>query len=76
MPLGTGAEYRGTETDGSPASEYCLFCYKDGNFTNPDQTVDEMVQSSIDFMTGNLGFSREEAAKRSNEVIPGLKCWT
>ena len=28
---------------------------------NPKQTVDEMVESSIEFMTTNLGFSKEKA---------------
>jgi hypothetical protein len=64
-----------TDGDGPPVSEYCMFCYKDGAFTAPEQTVDEMVQSSIDFMTANLGFDREQATKMSNDVIRSLKRW-
>ena len=59
----------------SPVSEYCQFCYKDGGFTNPDQTLDEMVQSSVDFMTANLGFTPEKASEMSNDIIPRLKRW-
>jgi hypothetical protein len=77
MPLaGAEIENLGTEADGSPASEYCQFCYQGGGFTRPDLTVDEMVQSSVDFMTANLGFSREQASQMSNDVIPKLKRWT
>lgn len=75
MPLSAEFENYGTEADGSPVSEYCQFCYQGGGFTKPDQTVEEMVQSSVDFMTANLGFSREQAAEMSNDVIPGLKRW-
>ena len=76
MPLTGGVEYMGTESDGSPASEYCMFCYQAGAFTDPDQTVDGMVDTSIGFMTGNLGFSQEDATRMSNDVIRRLKRWT
>ena len=75
MPLSGDTKNFGTESDGSPASEYCMFCYQNGAFTDPDQTVDGMVQSSIDFMTSNLGFSQEKATQMSNDVIPKLKRW-
>lgn len=75
MPLSGEVENYGTAADGSPVSEYCTFCYQGGGFTKPDQTVEEMVQSSIDFMTANLGFSREQATEMSNDVIPKLKRW-
>ena len=75
MPLEASFKNYGTESDGSPASEYCMFCYQDGAFTNPTQTVDEMVQSSIDFMTGSMEFTLEQASKMSNDVIRRLKRW-
>lgn len=75
MPIDAAFKNLGTEADGSPASEYCMFCYKDGTFTHPTQTVDEMVQTSIDFMTANLGFEPEQAGQMSNDVIRGLKRW-
>ena len=40
MPLSDEFKNLGTESDGSPVSEYCMFCYQNGGFTNPDQTVD------------------------------------
>jgi hypothetical protein len=65
----------GTEADGSVALKYCTFCYQNGGFTNPDQSLDEMVASSVDFMTENLGFSAAEATELSNNVIRKLKRW-
>ncbi|MFN2502314.1 MAG: zinc ribbon domain-containing protein [Pyrinomonadaceae bacterium] len=76
MPIEGPAENRGTEADGSASSEYCKFCYQNGAFTAPDQTVDGMVQTSIDFMTSSLGFTHDEASQMSNDVIRRLKRWS
>ncbi len=75
MPLEASFNNFGTDADGSPVSEYCMFCYQNGAFTNPTQTVDEMVQSSIGFMTANMGFEQDQATQMSNDVIRGLKRW-
>ncbi len=75
MPLEASGKNLGTDADGSPVSEYCMFCYQNGAFTNPTQTVDEMVQSSIDFMTGTMEFTPEQATQMSNDVIRTLKRW-
>lgn len=66
----------GTEADNTPAAEYCQFCYQSGGFTDPDQTVDGMIQRSVDFMTADLGFEEDTAEKMSNDVIRRLKRWT
>ncbi len=75
MPVSAEFGNYGTQADGSPETGFCQFCFQDGGFTNPDQTLDGMVQSSIDFMTANLGFTREKASEMSNDVIPRLKRW-
>jgi DNA-directed RNA polymerase subunit N (RpoN/RPB10) len=76
MPLDASFKNFGTEADGSPAAEYCTFCYQKGAFTNPTQTLEEMLQSSIDFMTKEFKIPVEQAWKMSNDVIPGLKRWS
>ncbi len=75
MPLSDEVKNYGTAADGSPVSEYCMFCYANGGFTNPDQTVDEMVQSSIDFMSVEFKMPVEQATQISNDVIRKLKRW-
>ena len=75
MPIDESAANFGTEADGSAASEYCIFCYQNGGFTDPQQSLDEMVASSVNFMTENLGFSAAEVAELSNNVIRKLKRW-
>lgn len=75
MPVSDEFGNFGTMADGAKNPEYCSFCFQNGAFTNPDQTVEQMVQTSIDFMTANLGFTREKAAEMSNAVIPNLRRW-
>ena len=75
MPLSTEFGNYGTESDGSPTSEYCQFCYQGGAFVKPDQTVDQMVQSSIDFMTAEFKMPIAQASQMSNDVIRKLKRW-
>ncbi|HVX58244.1 MAG TPA: zinc ribbon domain-containing protein [Candidatus Saccharimonadales bacterium] len=41
MPLNMD-EQHGTETDGSLSPKFCVHCYKGGEFTWPDATLDQM----------------------------------
>ena len=75
MPLDASFDNYGTEADGSRTEEYCQFCYKDGSFANPHQTVDEMVRSSTAFMTSEFGMPYEQASQISNDVIRQLRRW-
>jgi hypothetical protein len=74
MPLGATGFY-GTNVDGTESLEYCTFCYQHGQFTDPDATLEGMIQSSVLFMSEKLGFSEERAIQMSQEVIPNLKRW-
>lgn len=75
MPLSEEFGNLGTNADGTNAPEYCIFCFKGGNFTNPDQTMGEMIQSSIENMTNDLQMPEEQAANLANSFIPTLKRW-
>ena len=74
MPLGTPGYY-GTNTDNSENTQYCTFCFQKGQFTNPDQTLSEMITSSVKYMTENLKISKTAATQLSNSIIPQLKRW-
>ena len=73
MPLGDG--FFGTEKNGSETQEYCKFCYQDGEYVQPDLTVDDMIQMSINNMTTAQGMSQEESERLAQEYIPNLKRW-
>ena len=73
MPLSEKFGNLGTNGDGTKTSEYCIFCFADGNFTNPNQTLDEMIQSSIDNMTAEFNISIEQSRYLANSFIPNLR---
>ena len=42
MPLSKDPEKGGTEKDSSKSLMYCSYCYKNGEFTQPDFTATDM----------------------------------
>lgn len=75
MPLSEGFGNLGTNADNSNTWEYCTFCFQNGEFTNPTQTLEEMMASSIENMTTDLGMPLEQATQLANSFIPTLKRW-
>ena len=75
MPLSDAFGNFGTNSDGSKNPEYCSFCFQNGAFTNPNQTLEEMIQSSIENMTTDLGAPVDKATELANRVIPKLRRW-
>ena len=43
MPISKDPEGGGTLADGSFTIEYCSHCYRDGQFTEPDLSLDQMI---------------------------------
>ncbi len=75
MPTAKEFGNLGTASDGSDVSEYCIFCFSGGGFTKPNQTLEEMIQSSIENMTTDLQMPLEQATNLANSFIPTLKRW-
>lgn len=44
MPLKRDEEGGGTNADGTKSMMYCSRCYRNGGFTQPNMTVDEMKE--------------------------------
>lgn len=77
MPM-TEDKHFGTEADGTPSREYCTYCYQNGSFTNPNATLDGMV----DFLSASWGewtqrpdLSAEEAKPEVFSILTNLKRW-
>ena len=51
MPMKKDTQGGGSNSDGSKSTEYCSFCYQDGQFTQPDFTAEEMQRFCIEKMT-------------------------
>jgi len=72
-------EVFGTDNDGSKNEEYCIYCYKDGDFT-VDCTMEEMIEVSVKHMkeSGMLkeqNKTEEEARQFMYSFFPKLKRW-
>lgn len=75
MPLGEEAELLGTEKDGSKNAEYCIYCYRDGDFT-ADLTMEEMINSCVSFMLeAHPALAPAKARAMMGAVLPRLKRW-
>lgn len=76
MPL-DAPEHKGTHTDGTLSDEFCTYCYKDGAFTAPEMTMDEMIAFNLDFneKNGHPFGTQEEAKKMMQSWFPTLGRW-
>ena len=78
MPMDSD-EVRGTEADGSLNPDYCIYCYKDGKFTN-DMTMEEAIEHNLQYLDefnkdSDKQFSKDEARAEMLKFFPTLKRW-
>ena len=74
MPLIKDKRGGGTEADGTRSKMYCSYCYDNGEFINPDMSVDEMKELVKDIAKEKLhvpGF----IAQLLTTGIPNLERW-
>lgn len=72
MPM--AEDFYGTNQDGSKNSEYCKYCYVNGAFHNPDETLEGMINTCVPFMV-EQGTPEKDARAQLNELLPQLKRW-
>lgn len=74
MPL-KSEELYGTNADGSKNEDYCIYCFKDGEFTS-DMTMEDMMNFCIEKMLEcHPDMEKDEAASMMAEAFPKLKRW-
>ena len=75
MPLETENVY-GTNADGTPNNEYCHHCLQAGAFGNPNETMEEMIESCIPHVLEAHVWPNEETARTEMmKIFPTLKRW-
>lgn len=79
MPL-AATEHFGTNSNGSPITDYCCFCYQNGNFTH-NLSLEETIENSVSYMDGTekidgRTLTKDEAALRMHIQLPMLKRWS
>lgn len=75
MPL-SQQEFFGTEADSSKNQKYCIYCYKDGQFTQPDASLEQMIQiSAKGWSDQDPTVSLQQAMEQMTQVLPHLERW-
>jgi transcriptional regulator with XRE-family HTH domain len=64
----------GTNADGTWNTDYCIYCYKDGEWVDPNQTVQGIIDYTVPFMT-SPSMTADEARELLDKWIPTLKRW-
>ncbi|MCL2371575.1 zinc ribbon domain-containing protein [Candidatus Saccharibacteria bacterium] len=64
---------KGTNENGTPNEEYCIYCFKDGVFTS-NMTLDEMIADSVNYAE-MADLSKEEMLEHARKTLPTLKRW-
>ena len=77
MPL--TSEILGTNADGTPNGDYCIYCYKDGEFTE-DMTMEQMIDYCARFTDeinrqSGQSLTEEQAKEMMRSCFPQLKRW-
>lgn len=77
MPLTN--EILGTNADGSANEDYCIYCYKDGKFTQ-DMTMEQMIDHCAQFTEeisrqSGQNLTKEQAKDMMRRFFPHLKRW-
>ena len=70
------AELAGTEANGEKSQDYCIYCYKEGKFTQPDATLDVMINISAEVWADkDPNVTVEQAKAQLRKKLPVLKRW-
>ena len=72
MPMEDESLY-GTNADGSKNSDYCKYCYKDGEFLQ-HATMEEYIEMMVPFAS-QAGMTGEQMREYCTKVYPTLKRW-
>lgn len=74
MPLARD-EDAGTEADGSRSTAYCIYCYRDGAFIEPNLTREGAVGKYAPMMAANLEMPLEKAEEMVRQYLLTLPRW-
>jgi hypothetical protein len=72
MAINTENQF-GTNADKNKNKEYCIFCFKNGEFTF-DGTYDEFVKKQVNLAIEKFNIPKKKALEMTNNLIQ-LKRW-
>ena len=68
-------EMFGTHADGSKSEEYCAYCFQEGKFTEPEISMQEMIDKCVTIMNQRKIMSEDKARDLMAKTIPSLNRW-
>lgn len=71
----SGPEDFGTNADGNKNDDYCVYCFKGGNFVNPNITMEQMIDIAAVLMAALMNITEKDAKGKAKIAIPKLKRW-
>jgi len=74
MPMVKPEDF-GTNAGGSKNKEYCHFCFQNGEFTDPDITMEQMIDKVARLMAQLHQMPQAQATGMAKTFIPKLKRW-
>jgi len=74
MPLEEPQQF-GTDASGTRVNDYCVYCYREGHFTEPHITREQMIAKVADLLARIEEIPPTEAQETADRTIPHLKRW-
>ena len=65
----------GTNVNGRMSKEYCKFCFQKGKFSDPNITMQQMIEKVAGFMMTLEKMPEAEAKGMAKSSVPKLKRW-
>lgn len=75
MPLGKPEDF-GTDPAGYRVNDYCVHCYANGAFTQPDISMDAMKDFCVGIMAKEGIMPAAQASALLTDVMPRLRRWS
>lgn len=69
------SECFGTNTDKTKNNDYCCHCFQNGDFVEPQMTMEEMIDLVTSIMIEKMEMSETDAKTICQAFIPTLKRW-
>ena len=74
MPIQDPKDF-GTTASGAKNLDYCRFCYQDGKFTDPDITLEQMIEKCTGIAATKKNMTEDKAKEIVSDYMPRLKRW-
>ena len=74
MPMRKPDDF-GTEANGRLNQEYCTHCFRDGVFTDPDMTLEQMTEVVAGIIKTEMGLPEASARGAAQASLLGLRRW-